>query len=240
MTDLLDGRRWAVLHDDCRKVLAGLGDRSVDHVIMDPPYDEQTHSGARTGDGGDRPLGIDFEPLSNLPELVETVLRIAQRWCLAFCTDTMLGDYKRAAGKRWIRGGIWHKPDAMPQMTGDRPATFGEAVAIMHREGRKRWNGGGLPAFWSFGIERTERVHPTQKPVALMMRLVEQFTDPGDVVLDPFCGSGTTGVACLALGRRFIGIERDERYHALACERLQAAAQGLTRSAMKAGQVALL
>ena len=110
----------------------------------------------------------------------------------------------------------------------------------MHRPGRKRWNGGGSRAFWSFCVEHEDRVHPTQKPLALMLRLVEQFTDPGDVVLDPFCGSGTTGVACLRLGRRFVGVERDERYAALARERLLAESSGLTLRAARAGQVALL
>lgn len=236
--DLLGGgSRWVVINADSMPLIATWGDSAVDHVIADPPYNEATHQGARSD--VDKPLGIDFDPLNGFA-FVGDLLRVASRWVLTFCAMEDFDGYRSAAGPAWVRSGFWHKPDAMPQLTGDRPGQPGEGVAIMHRKGRKRWHGGGLPAFWSFGIERTERVHPTQKPVALMMRLVEQFTDPGDVILDPFCGSGTTGVACLALGRRFIGIERDERYHALACERLQAAAQGLTRSAMKAGQVALL
>lgn len=241
MKALENGERWRVITGDCRAVFVEMSERSVDHTIMDPPYDEQTHNGARTGNGGDKILGIDFVPLADIDGLVDAVIKISERWCLAFCTDAMIGDYKRAAKNRWIRGGIWHKPDAMPQMTGDRPATFGEAVAIMHREGRKRWNGGGHPAFWSFPIERRDRVHPTQKPLQLMMKLVEQFTDPDDLVFDPFCGSGTTGVACLRLGRRFLGIEIDPKYAALARERLSAeSAGGLSLRAARAGQVSLL
>jgi DNA modification methylase len=72
-----------------------------------------------------------------------------------------------------------------------------------------------------------------------MLQLVEQFTDPGETVLDPFCGSGTTGVACLRLGRRFIGIERDERYVALSRERLAAEVQGHSLRAARAGQIPL-
>lgn len=68
--------------------------------------------------------------------------------------------------------------------------------------------------------------HPTEKPVPLMADLVSLYTNPGDLVLDPFMGSGTTGVACLKLGRRFVGIERDPKFFDLACERIeQAAAQ---------------
>lgn len=67
--------------------------------------------------------------------------------------------------------------------------------------------------------------HPTTKPTPLMKRLIEKM--PGNVVLDPFMGSGTTGVACAQMGRKFIGIERDPRYFDIACERIkQAYAQG--------------
>lgn len=67
------------------------------------------------------------------------------------------------------------------------------------------------------------RDHPTQKPVAVMRWSLEQAdTQPGDTILDPFMGSGTTGVACVRTGRRFIGIEIDEKYFAIAVKRIQA------------------
>jgi site-specific DNA-methyltransferase (adenine-specific) len=68
------------------------------------------------------------------------------------------------------------------------------------------------------------RVHPTQKPIALMEYLIRTYTHEGDVVLDNCMGSGTTGVACANTGRRFVGIERDEKYFAIASERIAAAA----------------
>jgi site-specific DNA-methyltransferase (adenine-specific) len=228
----------------------------VDHVIGDPPYDPKTHNGARnaaasksktrtTGRDGERPnmLPIDFEPLEagDVARIVSSWMTVARRWCIGFCALEMLGEYRDAAGERWIRAGVFHRTDSTPQFSGDRPGQGCEGVPIWHRNGRKRWNGGGMPASWSFPIERNDRVHPTQKPIGLMMKLVEQFTDPGDVVLDPFCGSGTTGIACLRLGRRFIGIERDPKYAALARERLSAeSAGGLSLTAARAGQVSLL
>ena len=150
-----------------------------------------------------------------------------------------------AAGLQHIRIGQWVKPGATPQFTGDRPATGCEAVVIAHPNGRKKWNGGGTHAVWTHPIvlDRAHtggvRLHTTQKPVSLMLELVELFTDPGDVVLDPFCGSGTTGVACLRLGRRFIGIEKDAQYAAVATERLAAESQGLTLRDARAGQQSL-
>jgi site-specific DNA-methyltransferase (adenine-specific) len=66
-------------------------------------------------------------------------------------------------------------------------------------------------------------LHPTQKPVALMEYLVRTYTNEGDTVLDFTCGSGTTGVACVRLGRRFIGIEKDPHYFAVAERRIREA-----------------
>lgn len=66
------------------------------------------------------------------------------------------------------------------------------------------------------------RVHPTQKPVEVMTWAISKLNDP-QTILDPFMGSGTTGVACANLGRKFIGIEIDERYFNIACERIDAA-----------------
>jgi adenine-specific DNA-methyltransferase len=75
---------------------------------------------------------------------------------------------------------------------------------------------------WRFDIERGS-VHPTQKPVSLMMHIVKVSSRAGGVVLDPFMGSGTTGVACVNLGRKFIGIEIERKYFDIACERIEAA-----------------
>jgi DNA methylase len=66
-------------------------------------------------------------------------------------------------------------------------------------------------------------LHPAAKPIGLMVRLVEQLTDPGDTVLDPFMGSGSTGLACMLTGRNFIGIEIDPTYFVIARDRIDAA-----------------
>ncbi len=66
-----------------------------------------------------------------------------------------------------------------------------------------------------------ESDHPTEKPVALMQHYIENSTKPGDVVLDPFAGSGTTGVAALQSGRKFIGIEKDKKFFDMAVRRIE-------------------
>jgi len=122
------------------------------------------------------------------------------------------------AGVPLVRLGIWHKPNGAPQFTGDRPGVGWEAIAILHREGRKHWNGGGHHAVWVCNVEHGK--HPTQKPLKLLADWVMKFTDEGETVLDPFMGSGTTGLACMKLGRKFIGIEKRPDYFALACRRI--------------------
>jgi site-specific DNA-methyltransferase (adenine-specific) len=97
-----------------------------------------------------------------------------------------------------------------------------EMLMVSHkRGGRIRWNKekGAVPNIISMMPDR-DRVHPNEKPLALMERIVGVHTRHGDTVLDPFMGSGTTGVACVQLGRKFIGIELEPRYFDIACRRI--------------------
>ncbi len=103
-----------------------------------------------------------------------------------------------------------------------------QAKHVFHYDMMKRLNHGKqMQNVWSFpSVPRKEKSlggHPTQKPVALLKRMIECCTNPGDLVLDPFMGSGTTGVACVELKRKFVGIEIDPEYTAIASRRLQAA-----------------
>jgi site-specific DNA-methyltransferase (adenine-specific) len=129
----------------------------------------------------------------------------------------------------------------MPQLSGDRPAQACEGLAIWHGPTKKRWNGAPATSLWTFchDTDPAKVYHPTMKPLPLMRRLVEQFSDPGETILDPFTGSGSTGVAAVELGRRFIGCEWDDAFHAVAVERLTAATEGQSLAASMAGQMML-
>lgn len=215
-------RQWAVVCGERDTVLASLDDSTIDVTLTDPPYNERTHKGARVkGAGLQSETTVRFAALDSFGWWRES-LRVARRWCLAFCAAEHLGAYETAAPKAWVRAGIWVKPGAPPQFTGDRPGTGAEAVAIAHRAGRKRWNGGGKVAIWTHGFARGEvgaaRMHETQKPLAIMRELVRDFSDPGEVIADWHAGSGTTGVAALMEGRRVILVERDPE-HAATCRR---------------------
>lgn len=191
-----------------------------DFVLTDPPFDRVTHTGARGGNGTTQL--IPFAPL-DIPtylHLCELCVTLSSGWVLMTC------DWRHAAlletsGLPLIRLGVWVKPNGAPQFTGDRPGTGWEAIAILNKQKPLRWNGGGRHAVWVHSIEQGS--HPTQKPLSLIKEWVRLFSQPGDIVCDPFFGSGTTAIACIGAGRRFVGCEISEKYHTIACRRIEAA-----------------
>lgn len=207
---------------DCAAVVASLPDDCADICITDPPYSSTTHEGARTGDAATSLVHFSATDIDALRAQFHALARVTKRWVISFM------DWKHAArleesppaGLRFVRAGVWIKDGAAPQFTGDRPAMGWEAIAIMHRDsGRMRWNGGGHRAVWTHAIERG--LHPTQKPLPLCAQLIRLFSDPGDVVLDPFCGSGTVLRAAKDTGRMAIGVEIDEAMCAVAAGRMR-------------------
>lgn len=197
---------------DCLEILPTLP--KVDAVITDPPYDAKTHEGHLSSVADRQDLG--FSMLENFPAVVDALVEIAERWVVMSCATSHCLDAQ--SRHDFIRMGVWIKPNGAPQFTGDRPGTGWEAIAIFHRKGKKKWNGGGHHAVWTYNIE--SGMHPTQKPISLVNKWLQQFTDGGETILDPFMGSGTTGVACANLGRKFIGIEIEPKYFDIACERI--------------------
>ena len=259
--DVLEGRAaWSLERGDNQELMAMLPDNSVSHVITDPPYSEHTHAKVRRGGsihapdnetpGKPKRAVISSETVLGFAALAEgereacaaQFARLVTRWVLVFTDQEGAHPWMTAnvaAGLQHVRIGQWVKLNATPQFTGDRPATGCEAIVIAHPPGRKRWNGGGTHAVWTHTIASGAREHTTPKPLSLMLELVELFTDPGDVVLDPFAGSGTTGVACLRLGRRFIGYEKDAKYARVAQDRLAAEMRGLSLRDVRAGQTSI-
>lgn len=218
---------------DCIEGMRGLPDKSVDHVIADPPYSEHVHGNAVSTDAAGDVIDVDFGfgHLSDSArlQLAEQYARITKRWLLIF-SDVESAHLWRLAGEahglEYARTCFWRRTNAQPQRTGDRPAAFCEAIICMHGRGKKRWNGGGKVGDYAHAtVQGRDRKHPTQKPVALLRQLVADFTDPGELILDSHAGSGTTGAACLELGRRFIGWELDPKHHATASKRLAEASK---------------
>ena len=118
---------------------------------------------------------------------------------------------------------MWDKVDGTPQLTGDRPAVGAEAIVCGHRPGQKRWNSGGKRGVYRHatnGERLGAKPHPSTKPESLMVELLSDFTDEGELIVDPFAGSGSTLVAAKRIGRRVIGIEQNEQHCESAAKRL--------------------
>jgi DNA modification methylase len=225
---------------DCVGVMKSFS--PVDHVITDPPYSHHVHSKSRAGGKGDlvkdgymasysRAANLGFDAITEAQRSACAMefARVAKRWVMAFSDIESCHLWRESFtqnGLDYVRTGIWQKLNATPQFTGDRPATAVEVLTIVHPKGRKKWNGGGKHGLWAVPIEinrsHTEkRQHTTQKPLRLMTALLTDFTDKGETILDPFMGSATTLVACAKMGRKGIGIELDEKYFEIACQRVR-------------------
>jgi site-specific DNA-methyltransferase (adenine-specific) len=232
MTPYYVDENVTLYHGDCRDVLATMPDESVHAVITDPPYTERTHRNATTNRAGiDHALREAFEPIDDeaLRALLSEAGRVTQGWVVSTL------DYRHAvefdidppAGLRMLRLGVWVKTNPTPQISGDRPAQGWESIAYMHRADRRsKWNGGGRAGNFVSPIAPPEG-HPTAKPLPMVRDWVRLFTNPGDVILDPFAGSGTTLRAAVDEGRKAIGIELDERYCELIAKRLSQGALDL-------------
>jgi site-specific DNA-methyltransferase (adenine-specific) len=246
---MVAGAGWTMVLGDCLDVMREMADQSVDHVITDPPYEAEAHTKQRrvTRGGVAVVQPLSFEPIGAKERIDAGVAfsRVARRWVIAFCQVEAAMKWSEAIGN-YVRTCVWIKPDPMPQLTGDRPGTGYESIVVCHPPGRKRWNGGGRAGvFVANKADHASRLdgrnaHPTTKPIPLMLELVELFTDEGETVLDPFAGSGTTGCACIRLGRKFIGCEKDPVFFQLACDRLRAEEECSTLQAQRDGQLSLL
>lgn len=214
---------------DCMEVLPTL--ERVDAVITDPPYSERTHANAKSNRGtGQGAKAIDFASMTadQLNTIIQECGKLCSRWLVSTMEWRHIAHFDLEPPPGWelVRFGVWVKTNPMPQISSDRPAQGWEGIAYMHSTGgeKKRWNGGGTHGNY-VGSLVTDGVHPTGKPLALFSQFVERFTDRGTLVLDPFMGSGTTGVAAIQMGRKFIGIEREPKYFDIACKRIEQASR---------------
>lgn len=228
MTPYFDDGQVQIWHGDCRDVLQLLP--AVDLVLTDPPYSSDVHDGARTRNSDDPIALIDFAPidLDELRSIISSTSLLNCGWFVSTMDWLHIANFAKEppSGYRFIRFGVWIKPNSAPQFTGDRPAQGWEGVAILHRDnGKLSWNGGGKRAVFTHPAVHTE--HPTGKPEPLMRELIALFSKRGDVVLDPFMGIGTTLRAAKDLGRRAIGIELDERYCEIAAKRMSQSVMAL-------------
>jgi len=217
---------------DCLELMGGIGE--ADHVISDPSYEDELHQAFRRSDDlrtDGIPFGHDLKFSGvNLrrSEIARAVCGASRGWVVLFTLAEGVRAWRddlQAVGAKYDTCLVWVKPDSAPRFNGQGPSRgFECAVTGWCGRGHKRWNGGGRRGIFIYSCHAGRHGgHPTEKPLPLMSDLVTLYSNPGETVLDPFMGSGTTGVACLKSGRRFIGIEQNPEYFDLACSRIEAA-----------------
>lgn len=195
---------------DCLEVMPTLA--PVDAVVTDPPYGIKQDKGFDGFGGFGKPIGRrqydgDWDSSRPPPDAFAALLLASDKhiiWGGNYFTDLL-----PVSGK-WL---WWDKCQTMPTY-GDGELAWTSLSGVAPK--KFIYSNNGLMA------KERGRVHPTQKPVAVMEWCLS-FLPDAQTILDPFMGSGTTGVACVKLGRKFIGIEIDEGYFDIACKRIEKA-----------------
>lgn len=187
-------------HGDCREIVPSLG--MVDAVVTDPPYGTEVTTWDISIDAG----------------TVSAILAASKGYSAFFYSNTRLAHLLNAirghGHDAWVA--VWHKMNAMGFERRFAPQWVPIVIAYK-----------GNPPFWGKDLfacpirVQKDIDHPTPKQPAVTEWLVEKATKIGGTVLDAFMGSGTTGIACAKLGRKFIGIEVDEKYFDLSCRRIE-------------------
>lgn len=204
-----------IVHGDCAQVLAGLPAGCIDFALTDPPYLVNYQDRAGRSIAGDRD-----EDAPVIAQAFAEVFRLLRddSLCVSFYgwtrTDVFFAAWKRAGFR--VVGHI-----TFPK----RYTSTSRLMRYQHEGAYLLAKGQPKPPEFPIGdvIDWTysgNKLHPTQKPLAVLTPLIESFCRPGGVVLDPFAGSGSTCVAAQSVGRKFIGVELDAHFHQVASRRL--------------------
>jgi site-specific DNA-methyltransferase (adenine-specific) len=223
-----------VLFGDCLEHLRGIPDGSVDLVLTDPPYG-LTSTTTITRRGGKFGCSTDVQTKFSWDHIVD-YMWVAECFRVLRAAGVFISFYDRERIYEVIQaakasGGIvkdigaWHKTNPVPQVRKVKWASALELFAILVKGSDRHtfnWQNGYhhnvIVAPICAGKERTQ--HPTQKPLSVILPMLRYWSNPCDLVLDPFAGSGTTAVAAKALNRRYIAIDSDPLSVAICRERL--------------------
>ena len=216
---------------DCLDILPTID--SVDAVITDPPYIVRAGNGGGVfgqrdhlvKTGGFTDSGCDYSFLDS-----------SQNW-FVFCSRKQLSELISKAEQRHRWNLItWCKPNPVPTCNNKY---LPDVEYIVHGFEKGRLFGGMKvkSSFISYPCGNKLTEHPNEKPVYIINKLVLSGSQPNETILDPFMGSGTTGVACANLGRKFIGIEIEPKYFDIACRRIQATYKKRKKSFFPKGDI---
>lgn len=240
--DYLEDKQYIIKNQDCMQVLNDLPDHLVDLILTDPPYNLGLFMKERaTNLKAMRPNffgaagwdDLDFESWKeSMDAMFAQCARISREGAsmIVFMSIIKVETIIQLATKHgfyYKTTGIWHKLNPMPRNMNLHFINSTEAwLYFVYKKHTGTFNNEGkaIHDFFETSVtpsgEKVHGKHPTQKPVALLSNFVRLLSNEGDVVFDPFMGSGSSGVAALSLGRKFIGAELNPDYCALTERRL--------------------
>ena len=197
---------------DCLELMKEIPDKSIDLIVTDPPYGKKADKGTNGfGTSKNRRYQGGWDNQRPDKQVFDEMFRISKNLIIFganyFCDMLPFSNH-------WI---FWDKKG---DISFKNPFADGELIYTTFTSPIKK------VVFKQQGFitdSKDKRYHPTQKPSELIQMLIEQYSKEGDIVLDPFLGSGTTAVACVNTNRHYIGFEKEPKYYDIACKRLDEA-----------------
>lgn len=193
---------------DCLEIMKYMPEKSIDLVLTDPPY------------------GINADSISFKNGTSKSKLYNINNWDKEIPNQEVFNNIYKVSNNQIIWGGNYFVNYIKPsmcwlfwdKMTGNNSYSDGELAFTSFKKALKKYS-----ILWlgANAKDTKERLHPTQKPLKLMTKILKDYSENSDVIFDPFLGSGTTALACEHLGRQWIGVEISEKYCAIARKRIE-------------------
>ena len=228
-------KKYELFNADSFEQLKKFPDKSIDFILTDPPYNLRQYSTGNIKFNWRADINNDlaewdknFDPADIKEEFIRILKPTGN--IFAFCSYNLIGRWHEIFDPVFdtFQFFVWHKTNPVPKFRKAGFLNSCELIVCMWNKGHT-WNFSKQNEMHNFfespicmGPERLKNPkHPTQKPVNLLKHLIKIASNPGDIILDPFMGVGSTGVAALEMDRKFIGIEIDKEYFEAAKKRIE-------------------
>lgn len=232
--------RIDLLKGEARELLGKLPAKSANLIFADPPYNlsNKNYLTCKNGKVAVCNKG-EWDEIDDIHKFnrqwLEACIRVLADDGTIWISGTLhnhpsVGVILKELGLWIINDIIWYKPNAAPLLQGNRCAPSTELIWLASKSknyffnyelARQLNDGKQMRNLWTLSATRHLTTHPTEKPESLLKRIILIGSKEGDTVLDPFMGSGTTGVVAKRLGRNFIGIEINQSYFDIAAQRIE-------------------
>lgn len=208
-----------IYNDDCFKIMKNIKDKSIDLIITDIPYGviNRKSNGLRNLNKG---IADNAENI-NIKEMIKEFSRITKGSIYVFCATEQISEIRKEMinNKLSTRLIIWNKTNPSP-MNGQHIWLSSIETCVFEKFPNATFNEHCKGSVLNYPIVRL-KLHPTEKPVKLLEYLIQVSSNENDIILDPFAGSGSTGIACLNTNRKYILIEKEKEYYGTIMKRIK-------------------